>query len=204
MKFFNPTAEYKELLLLEHIEQDPDTTQKGMAKAIGSAPSMANMYIEKLEESGYLDRDYKSLKIVRYNITPKGLKRKNYLAITYFHELLKLYNIAEENINKFLVRLENKGYKKILFYGAGEVAQIMLGVIKSKKFIPFKVVGVIDDDEELIGKEVLTYKIMSKDRIKDIDHDAIVITSYAYEDEIKNRLDKIGYPQDKIERFFSE
>lgn len=202
MKFFNPTARYKEMLLFEHIEENPDTTQKEIAKVIGSATSMVNLYLDEFEEKGYLKRDYRSLKVVKYNISPEGVKRKNFLSMTYFHELLKLYNIAEENINKFFVRLENKGYREVIFYGAGEVAQIMLGVIKDRKSMPFKVVGVVDDDEELIGKKVFGYKIMARDEIESVDHDAVVITSYTYEDEIMKKLEDMGYPRFRVGKFF--
>src|SRR5690554_6042671 len=98
MKYFSPTSELKELRLLEHIEEKPDTTQHEIAGVIGGAASMVNVYIDRLEKNGYLIRDYKSAKIVYYNITPEGIKRKNYLSITYFHELLELYRLAKENI----------------------------------------------------------------------------------------------------------
>ena len=204
MKFFSPTSELKELLLLQHIEKNPDTTQKEIAKVISGAPSMVNVYIDNLEEKNYMVRDYKSAKIVYYNITPEGIKRKNYLAITYFHELLKLYRLAEENIENFLIRLENKGYRNILVYGAGEVAETILGVIKGRTDKPLKVLALIDDDEERQGKELMGYKIISREEIKEYEHDGVVITSYTFEDDITNRLKEIAYPDDRIERFFTE
>lgn len=204
MKFFSPTSEYKELLLLEHIEKSPNTSQHEIARKIGSAASMVNVYINKLEENGYLIRDYQSLKIVYYNITPEGIKRKNFLSITYFHELLKLYRLAEENMESFLLRLENKGYRNILIYGAGEVAETILGIIKGRKSKPLRVLALVDDDKERQGKKLLGYEIISREEINQYDHDGIVITSYTFEDDITNRLTEIGYPDDRIEKFFTE
>lgn len=204
MKFFSPTSEYKELLLLEHIEKSPNKSQHEIARKIGSAASMVNVYVNKLEENGYLIRDYQSLKIVYYNITPEGIKRKNFLSITYFHELLKLYRLAEENMEGFLLRLENKGYRNILVYGAGEVAGTILGIIKGRKNKPLRVLALVDDDKKRQGNELLGYKIISREEINQYDHDGIVITSYTFEDDITNRLTEIGYPDDKIERFFTE
>ena len=204
MKFFNPTSELKELLLLQHIEKNPDTTQKEIAKVISGAPSMVNVYIDNLEEKNYMVRDYKSAKIVYYNITPEGVKRKNYLAITYFHELLKLYRLAEENIENFLIRIENKGYRNVLVYGAGEVAETILGIIKGRTYKPLKVLALIDDDEAKQGKKLLGYKIISREEINQYEHDGVVITSYSFEDDITKRLKEIDYPEDKIERFFTE
>ena len=72
MKFFSPTTELKELLLLQHIESNPDTTQKEIARVIDGAPSMVNVYIDNLEKQNYMVRDYQSAKIVYYNITQIG------------------------------------------------------------------------------------------------------------------------------------
>jgi predicted transcriptional regulator len=135
MKFFSPTSELKELLLLQHIEKNPDTTQKEIAKIIGGAPSMVNVYIDNLEEKNYMVRDYKSAKIVYYNITSEGVKRKNYLLINYMRELLDLYRLAKENVEKFLLEIEERGYSNLLIYGAGEVAETILGVIRDRNKI---------------------------------------------------------------------
>lgn len=204
MNFFSPTKTLKEMLLLQHIEENPNTTQKGIARAVGGAPSTVNEYMEDLEERNLLIRDYKSAKVVHYNITPKGIKRKRYLSITYFHELLELYRLAEENIEKFLVGLEDKGYENILIYGAGEVAQTILGILKYRTDKSLKVVALIDDDKDRQNTEMLGYKIISREKIKDYKHDGIVITSYTFEDEIRKKLEEIDYPGDKIERFFTE
>ena len=204
MKFFSPTSELKELLLLQHIEKNPDTTQKEIASIINGAASMVNVYIDNLEEKNYMTRDYKSSKIVDYRITPEGVKRKNFLSITYLHELLELYRLAEENIESFLVKLEDKGYRNILLYGAGEVAETLLGVIKDRKERPLKVLGIIDDNKIRQNEELLGYRIISIDEIKEYKHDGIVITSYTFEDDIRKRLEEIEYPGERIERFFSE
>ena len=204
MKFFNPTSELKELQLLSHIEKNPATTQKEIAGIINGAASMVNVYIDSLEEKDYLKRDYISLKTVHYNITPAGLKRKNYLSIVYMHELIKLYRMAEENIESFFIALENKGYKNILLYGAGEVAEIMLNIINLKPRKMIKVTALIDDNPKIQNTEVLGHSISSPDKISTYPHDAIVITSYTFEDDIRKRLDEIGYPEERVHRFFTE
>ena len=204
MKFFNPTSDLKELRLLQHIEENPDTTQHEIAGVIGGAASMVNNYIDKLEKSGYMKRKYRSAKTVFYNITPDGIKRKNYLAISYFHELLELSRLAKENIEKFLLKLEDKGYRNILVYGAGEVAETLLEIIKSRVDKPLKVLALIDDEKDKQGEELLGYKIISSKGIANYEHDGVVIASYNYEDDIRKRLEHIGYPENKIERFFSE
>lgn len=204
MKFFSPTSELKELLLLQHIENNPDTTQKEIAEIINGAASMVNVYIGDLEENNYLVREYQSSKNVYYRITHEGLKRKNYLLISYMRELLDLYKLAKSNVEKFLIRIENQGRKNILLYGAGEVAETIIGAIRDREAPKLSVLAIVDDDKDKLGKEMLGYKIISRDEIKDYNHDAIVITSYTFEDDIKGRLKEIEYSEDRIVRFFGE
>ena len=204
MRFFNPTSELKELLLLQHIEKKPDTTQKILAEVISSAVSMVNVYIVNLENKGYLNRIYKSSKVVYYNITQEGIKRKKLLSITYLHELLDLYRLAEENVENFLKNLENEGYEKILLYGAGEVAETIIGIIKRRTDKRLKIVAIIDDKHEINHTEFLGYKIIPRDDIQNYIHDGIIITSYSFEDNIRKKLEEIDYPEYKIKKFFTE
>lgn len=204
MKFFNPTSELKELLLLQHIEDKPNTTHKEMARVIQGAASMVNVYIDRMEEDGYLVRKYQSAKIVYYNITPEGVKRKKFLLINYLRELLDLYKLAKNNVESFLSEVESKGNKKILIYGAGEVAETILGVIRDRNNETLKVLAVVDDDKDMQGKELLGFRIISREEIKQYEHDGIIITSYAFEDDILKKLDEIDYPGDRVEKFFTQ
>ena len=204
IKFFTPTTELKELTILQHIEDKEDTTQKELAEVVNAAPSMINVYINDYEERGYVIRDYISSKTVKYKITQLGIRRKNFLLITYLHELMKLYRLAKENIEKFLKSLEDKRYKNILLYGAGEVAETILSVIRDKETLSINIVGIIDDDVLKKNNKLMGYKIITRDNIEKYKHDAIVITSYTYEDEIRKRLEEVGYDGDKVVRFFGE
>lgn len=203
MKYFTPTAELKELNLLEYIEKNPESSQKTMAEEINAAVSMVNLYLSKLEEENYVIKDYQSAKVVHYHITAEGMKRKNYLALTYFQELLSLYTVAEENIKNFFKYLEGKGYQNVLFYGAGEVAETILSVYQKRNKEQPKVLAIIDDREKT-KEEIFGCKVIGRDQINDYRFDGIVITSYTFEDEIKERLEEMNYPSKQTELFFSE
>ena len=204
MKFFNSSAILKELKLLEFIERNPsDTSQQEMAKAIGAAASSVNGYLGRFEERGYLVRDYKSQRVVNYLLTPEGIKRKNYLSIIYYNELLLLYRLAELNIERFLDKLEDKGYKKVLFYGAGEVAETILPIVEKRESRPLEVLAIVDDKKSDKFNELFGYKVISRNEMDEYNHDGVVITSYSFEDEIKKKLEEVAYPQDRIELFFS-
>lgn len=202
--FFLPTPKYKELMILEIIEKKPVTTQKEIGKEIGAAASMVNAYLDDYESHGYIRREYITSKTVNYHITPKGLKRKNFLNISYLEQLMDLHKLAREGVENYLQEISKKGFKKILLYGAGEVAEIILGVIKFGSSVDLDILAVVDDDLEKRGKQIVGYPIISAVDIKKYDHDGIFISSYTYEDIIKQQLIKKGYEKEKILTFFTE
>lgn len=200
--FFIPTNKYKELLVLEAVHKNPKTTQKQLGETIGAAASMINAYIEECEMNGYIKREYKTTKNVLYHITKKGIKRKKYLNISYLEELMDLHKLAKDGIEIFLKDVVKKGYKNIILYGAGEVAEIILSVINDKSVKDLNVLAVVDDDLEKRGKKILEHKIISRVDLKGIEYDGILIASYTYEDVIKEQLLKAGFDKRKILQFF--
>lgn len=200
--FFIPTNKYKELLVLEAVHKNPKTTQKQLGETIGAAASMINAYIEECEMNGYIKREYKTTKNVLYHITKKGIKRKKYLNISYLEELMDLHKLAKDGIEIFLKDVVKKGYKNIILYGAGEVAEIILSVINDKSVKDLNVLAVVDDDLEKRGKKILEHKIISRADLKGIEYDGILIASYTYEDVIKEQLLKAGFDKKKILQFF--
>lgn len=201
-KFFIPTPRLKELIILEYIENKSDVTQQELAQVVNAAKSMINTYIDEYEKKGYLKREYVSKRDVKYLITPRGIQRKNYLMITYLRELMDLYHLEKRNIEKYVKDLVNKGYRDVLLYGAGEVAETILGVVRDREKIDLNIKAIIDDDIEKQGKELLGYRIISIDEMKNYPHQAVIITSYTFEDEIIKKLITIGYDMNKVIRFF--
>ena len=200
--FFKPTLLYKEFMILDLIEKDANITQREISKTIGVAVSMVNSYVDQYEKNGLIKRKYKSTKIVEYFITKKGVERKKLLNISYLNASLKVYKSAKLNIVKFINQVIEKGFKNILLYGAGEVAEILLQSIISDKDIPIKIIGIIDDDADKQNHTLLNTRIISIDDIKNIHHDGILISSYTNNDLILSKLRQLNYENKKILQFF--
>ena len=200
--FFKPTLLYKEFLILDLIEKDSSITQRAISKALGVAVSMINSYIDTFEDKGYIKRHYISTKTVEYFITKKGSERKKLLNIWYLKSTHAVYDSAKNNIIAFLNQVIQKGYKKLLLYGAGEVAEIMLQTIQDDAHIPLEVIAVIDDDKMKIGNKLINKKVITRNDIKAYDHDAILVSSYTHHDEIVRKLNELNYDKNKILSFF--
>lgn len=200
--FFKPTPLYKEYKILDLIEKDPYVTQRTLSDSIGASVSMINAYLEKYEKNGYLNRVHLTNKNVEYHISKKGIERKKLLNIEYLKSSYLIYSSAKENILLFLNQIIEKGFKKILLYGAGEVAEIMLQVINDNKNLPLEVLAVIDDDANKQGKFIMNIPIICNSSIKEIDHDGILISIFKYKVDIYSKLITMGYKKEKIIKFF--
>lgn len=202
LRFFKPTSDLKILLLLEQIQNSNKITQDKLAHYIHSAPSMINTYIKQLEREGFLVKNKKTKRNVEYIITKKGIDRKNYLLVTYMNELIELYNLTKINIELFVKKLVKRNYKNCIFYGAGETAKVIIKVIKDMPKLDFKLMFLVDDDINKQGEKFEGYDVVSNVNIKKHDVDAIIITSCVYEKEIRNKLRKLEYSDEKIISFF--
>jgi predicted transcriptional regulator len=201
-QFFKPTPLYKEFMILDLIEKDSKITQRVMSDCLNVSVSMINQYLDEYEEKGFVKRKYISTKTVQYYITKKGLERKKVLNIGFLNSSQKIYTSAKSNIQDFLNQIIEKGFKRILLYGAGEVAEIFLQVIIGDKNIPIKVVAVIDDDCSKQGQFLLSTPIMSLDLIKNINYDGILIASYTNKNQILINLLNHNHDRNKILNFF--
>ena len=198
--FFKPTALYKEFIILEEITKDPLITQRELAKKIQGSVSMVNQYLETYEKNNYLTKNYTSQKNVQYLITDKGIERRKLLNIRYLKSAQIMYNQAKKEITYFLSNIVNKGFNKIILYGAGDVASIILETLKIDQDIKLDVVAIIDDhrkEEYIYDKKVITI-----DEINDYGHDGVFVSSYTHSDAIVKKLIEKKYDQNKIIKFF--
>jgi len=200
--FFKPTLLYKEFMILDLIKKDANITQREISKTIGVAVSMINSYLDSYEKKGLIKRKYLSTKTVEYYVTKKGMERRKLLNIWYLKSSHEFYLSAKDNIIKFLNQIINKGFKKILLYGAGEVAEIMLQVMNDDNNIPLEVLAVIDDDASKQNDTIVNKPIIGSEQIKSFVHDGILVSSFKHHDAINNKLDSINYNKNNIINFF--
>lgn len=200
--FFKPTLLYREYQILEMINNDPNITQRVISNELNIALSTVNSNLVSFEQQGLLNRIYHTSKTVEYNLTKAGLERMRVLNIGYLNDTQMLYKTAKKELKSFLHSISDRGLKRIIFYGAGEVSEIILETIKEDRTIPVEVVGVIDDSVSKQGKLITDHKISNNSIINDLEHDAILIASYTSHDQIYRKLEKVNYPQDKIVYFF--
>ncbi len=201
-QFFKPTPLFKEFMILDLVSKDANITQRALSARLHVSVSMINAYLDEYEKMGYIKRKYLSTKSVEYNITKKGIERKKVLNIGYLNAAQGIYASAKSNIEVFLNQIIEKGFKTILLYGAGEVAEILLHVIRDGHAGPIEVLAVIDDDVSKKGKTIVNRPIILNNQINKFAHDGILISSYTHHKQISDRLMSCQYKKNKIIDFF--
>lgn len=200
--FFSPTPIYKEYLVLESIGKNEDITQREISKIVNVSLSMVNQYITEYEEKGYVIKESLSRKTIKYYLTDKGVERMKVLNIRYLSDAQNLYKQAKTETLTFINKIISMSFNKIIFYGAGEVSEILLQTINDDHSLPIEVVGLVDDNLDKQGMVIVNNTVLPTDSINKIEHDCLMISSYTNHDLIYQKLMDMNYPEEKIVYFF--
>jgi FlaA1/EpsC-like NDP-sugar epimerase len=201
-EFFKPTRLYKQFVILDLLEKDQNLTQRALSSFLHISVSMVNTYLEDFVTKNWLKKTYASSKSVTYTITKEGIEARKLMNLHYFKSSQSLYSTASKNIKTFLSTLKDKGFKNILFYGAGEVTRIFLNTIKEDASLGLRVLGLIDDDVKKTGTSFLGVSIVSLKALKTMSFDGVLIASYNHGQKMIENLLNGGIPSNKILRFF--
>lgn len=118
------TETERDLILLDHIEQDPDATQATLAEQLDVAVGTINWHIKRLIEKGYVKVRRAERKKLKYIITPEGIALRARLTYDYIQNQFKLYRLVRERVLEACIKLRHGGASAVIIQGSGEVAEI--------------------------------------------------------------------------------
>ena len=85
------SQEDRDLILLEHIAEDPDVNQSTLAEKLDVAVGTVNWHIKRLVSKGYVKAKRAQRKKLRYIITPEGIALRAKLTVQYIENQMRLY-----------------------------------------------------------------------------------------------------------------
>jgi hypothetical protein len=119
------------LRLLDAVESDDEVSQRLLSKELGIALGLTNLLVKRLVHKGWLRVVKIKPNRVRYLITPAGIVEKARLSRAYFDSSVQFYRDARGRIQQQFSALSSDsaaatrgGPTRVVFYGAGEVAEI--------------------------------------------------------------------------------
>jgi DNA-binding MarR family transcriptional regulator len=119
-----PPSTNRDLVILEHIEQDPDATQASLADQLGVAVGTINWHIKRLISKGYIKVRRIERRKLRYIITPDGIALRARLAVDYIQTSFELYRLVRQRVIDALGELRQAGYRSIQLDAEGDIADI--------------------------------------------------------------------------------
>lgn len=114
----------RDLILLEHIEQNPDATQAVLASQLGVAIGTINWHLKRLIAKGYIKARRVERRKLRYVITPEGLALRARLTLDFIENSFRLYRLVRERSILALQQVEKAGFTNVYIDGEGDVAEI--------------------------------------------------------------------------------
>jgi DNA-binding MarR family transcriptional regulator len=185
----------RDLIILNAIASDERLTQRHLARELGVAVGLANLYVRRLVLKGFIRIINVRPNRLRYLLTTKGIAEKTRLTYTYMSRTFERYREARQALREALRPLAEDGYKRLVFYGTGEAAEVA--------YLCLREVGLDLGAVYEGGKDgqFLGLPIRALEELVPRDFDRIVITSFASQEDTEARVQellRLGVPRDQI------
>lgn len=201
-EFFKPTRQYYQYVIFNLLASNSSYTQREIATKLNIAASTVNYLIDFYVTDGFITKTNDSTRDMKYILTDKGKNHAKLLNIKYLSNTQKLYNNAKNEVGVYLDEFVDRGYKRLVFYGAGEVCELLLNTIKEDYNSKLEVIAVIDDNIDKQDTLLVNTLITSFNSLNSLTYDALLISTYTNHEEIYNKLVNSGYDINKILYFF--
>ena len=180
-QFLTPTKNLRRLSVLLAIHNDSRISQHKIGKITHLSSSMVNNYIKEFQREGRINMDGKTNRTQSYHLTGPGRNELISLLLSYSAEIIQLYSTAKREIVQKLDQLKGEGIRKIALFGAAETAEVVHTALRGTLLT---VTAVVDSDPSKQGKPFDGLIIQPPEHLKDTDAEAVVITSFAKQQEI--------------------
>ena len=161
----------------------------------------ANSLVQDLVEKNWIELAQEGIKM-RYRLTSAGFAEKLRLLRLNLEERLNDYVALREQISAKLDTL-NDVQRKVVFYGAGDMAQIAYVAIANS---PFELVGVIDDRKA--GQQFFEHCIahpsqLERGRLSGEAFDVVIVASHTHAAETAENLRRTSFPSSRVLSLFN-
>ena len=145
-----------ELNTLLELKENPNLSQRSLARKLNISLGLTNAIIKNLIYRGWIKVKKDSGRKLLYLITPKGMANVSRLMYTRFQETLHYYHYTKDLLTAYLIKLYQQGEKTVNIYGTGQLAEITYYAGMST---PLKLNVIITDapsKEKFLGRKTIS------------------------------------------------
>jgi DNA-binding MarR family transcriptional regulator len=181
------------LKILEKVANDATPSQRDLARDLNISLGLVNSFIKRLAKKGYFKIGQLPKNRVRYVLTPRGIAEKSRLTYEYIQYSFKFYKAARQKLRDLYAELETQGVRCIVFYGAGDLAEIAFLSLQQSCI---ELVAVVDDGR--VGNNFMHFTVAHPDRIESLWFDRILITSVDSKESIFGKITTMGISPGRV------
>lgn len=194
--FMKPHVQ-RDLEILTAIGEMRPLTQRVLARRLGVALGLTNLYIKRLSQKGFIKivefpRKPAARKRLQYLLTPKGLAEKSRLTYEHMTYALNLYRRARATLRESLSLLSESGLKRVVLYGVGDAAELAYLTLKELGVEP---AGVFAREA---GGEFLGLTVRSLRELVDEDVDRVIVATFDRPEPHVAELTGLGIPAERL------
>jgi DNA-binding MarR family transcriptional regulator len=171
---FKPSERMRDLQFLEEIEQNPKVSQRELSNKFGIALGVTNACIKRMARRGLIKLKGIPPRRIAYYLTPKGFTEKTKLTLSFFSYNIHHYAEMKKEISKKLLEMQQSNVKRVAFFGVSDEMEIAYITLQGSDM---KLIGIADEDGEKQGTRLLGHKVLNLGGVRDLNPDAILITS---------------------------
>ena len=191
--------------LLEAFESNRGASQRSLAAELGIALGLTNLLVKRLVHKGWVRVIRINPNRVRYLITPAGIAEKSRMSRAYLEASVQFYRQTRDRIQQQFADLSSDwpddgtpGFRKrIVFYGAGEVAEIgHICLVETD----LELVGVVDaaPTKPFFGLRVCPPEHVDGLVLNGQPFDRLVVMSFGNPDELRAGILALRVPPDRV------
>jgi DNA-binding MarR family transcriptional regulator len=181
------------LRLMGEVERDGSRSQRELSQRLNISLGLVNSFMKRLISKGYFKVKSLPRNRLKYFLTPEGFARKSKLTVEYLKYSIHFYRDVKDLLLEKYDVLEGQHVRSILFFGAGEVAELAYLYLQQTDI---QLGGVVDDQGK--GQHFLGFPVEHLHRLRLPDWDRILVTRLDDPERDIQVLMKNGVSRDRI------
>jgi DNA-binding MarR family transcriptional regulator len=181
------------LKILEQVGSNKTSSQRDMAGELNISLGLVNSFIKRLVKKGYLKITSIPKNRISYILTPRGAAEKTRLTYLYIQHSYKFYKEARQKLRDLYNDLENQSLTRIVFYGAGDLAEI---AYISLQETGIQLVAIVDDVK--MGTRFMQFVVTDPVQLETVAYDRILVTTINSRSAILDRIRQSGISLERV------
>lgn len=189
--------------ILDKLAKSGVVSQRSLSRELGIALGLTNLLIKRLTTRGWIRVVRIRPNVVRYVLTPAGFAQKGRLSRDFLLNSIRFYCEARDRIRqRFLMlsaewRHDHAGKKRIVFYGAGEVAEIAYICLQETDL---HLVGVVDERRRTLffGLPISAVGSLTASHVSSTPFDRVVVMSLDDSGSVRASLEALKIPPARV------